>query len=586
MIGSDLETLNGLATKDLEEMIDSNVSEKTNIIIQTGGATKWHNNICQDGKVQRFSIKGGKIYELENLGKVSMVDGNTLQSFIEFAAANYPSNKNILVLWNHGGSIPVSYGKDENFPGKYMDAYEIGEAVKGSKVHFETIAFDACNTCTLEMAMALKDYCDYMVAAESYVNGNGYYYTEWLKTLDKSKLHEIDYTEQICTDYMDSIHRDNLTGSISVLQAKKIGAIYQAYVDYMKVVKANVIDGGDYANYTLARSNSDSYPNMDTVDVLTLASLYKNDYSTKLMNAVVNSVEHTDSDFAAGHGIAVYCPFDFIEKYSNAREMLQKLGYDNDLLEFYDSYCSLKLAYQGQVAVSDQGGDWYDDSVGDTVDDSQVAQTYTLGTTTNSSGQTIVDMNSDTMAIIQKTEMTVALISDDQTKAVMLGSDNTFRVDADGNYLYEKPECWTTLNGIAATYISSSYYHATDSDYWEQEAVMYAKVNGKDAFILVFCNPDNPYGKMQGYAYADGFDENAIESYYAFDDEDTIDIVYIMMDINSEKISYEANGEPVKYKDAVLSYETVDLSGYNVMIGYQFEDVYGNVYKAEYQMAQ
>ena len=586
MIGSDLETLNGLATKDLEEMIDSNVSEKTNIIIQTGGATKWHNNICQDGKVQRFSIKGGKIYELENLGKVNMVDGNTLQSFIEFAAANYPSNKNVLVLWNHGGSIPVSYGKDENFPGKYMNAYEIGEAVKGSKVHFETIAFDACNTCTLEMAMALKDYCDYMVAAESYVNGNGYYYTEWLKTLDKSKPHEIDYTEQICTDYMDSIHRDNLTGSISVLQAKKIGAIYQAYVDYMKVVKANVIDGGDYANYTLARSNSDSYPNMDTVDVLTLASLYKNDYSTKLMNAVVNSVEHTDSDFAAGHGIAVYCPFDFIEDYSNARKMLQKLGYDNDLLEFYDSYCSLKLAYQGQVAVSDQGGDWYDDSVGDTVDDSQVAQTYTLGTTTNSSGQTIVDMNSDTMAIIQKTEMTVALISDDQTKAVMLGSDNTFRVDADGNFLYEKPECWTTLNGIAATYISSSYYHATDSDYWEQEAVMYAKVNGKDAFILVFCNPDNPYGKMQGYAYADGFDENAIESYYAFDDEDTIDIVYIMMDINSEKISYEANGEPVKYKDAVLSYETVDLSGYNVMIGYQFEDVYGNVYKAEYQMAQ
>ena len=59
-----------------------------------------------------------------------------------------------------------------------------------------------------------------------------------------------------------------------------------------------------------------------------------------------------------------------------------------------------------------------------------------------------------------------------------------------------------------------------------------------------------------------------------------------MMDINSEEISYEANGEPVKYKDAVLSYETVDLSGYNVMIGYQFEDVYGNVYKAEYQMAQ
>lgn len=583
MIASDLESQGGLATSDLQEILDANVSANTKIVIQTGGTKKWHNNLCEDGKVQRFLVNGNKLIELDNLGKLSMVDGNNLKDFIKFANTNYPSDKNVLVLWNHGGNIPVSYGKDEVFPEKLMDASEIGQAITDSGVHFETIAFDACNTCTLEMAMALRNCADYMIAAESYVNGNGYYYTDWLKILDSSKAHEIEYAEQICRDYMKSIHQSNLTGSISVLQTKKIGEIYNAYLDYMKQVNKDVIEGNDYVGYTQARANCNSYQYMDTVDILTLANLYHNDYSTKLINSVVNSVEFTDSDFEAGHGIAVYSPFDYIESYSYARDMLLRLGYDQTIIGFYDSYCTLKVTYQGNQAAQDQGSDWYDQEMADDTvpEDQQTAQNYTLGTTTNAAGQTIVSIDYETLNILQNGEMTVTLISSDQTQALLLGSETNFLLDDDGNIVYAKPENWTHINDNPATYFSTSYYKDDSTGYWEEQAAVFAKVNGRDALIFMFCNQENPLGVLQGYAFCDNFDMDADLDYFAFNDDDTIDLVYIMIDVETSDVSYQANEEPFAFKDAKLSYSEIDLSGLNVMIGYTFTDVYGNKYEAE-----
>ncbi len=180
IIGSNLESEGGLATDDLEEISRATLTDDTNIIIQTGGCTHWNNSFCNDDEVQRFCYKDGKFNELDNLGTVSMANIDALTDFITFAADEYPADDYVLILWDHGGGVPVGYGVDENFPDDMIYDYQLGHGIAKTGVHFDSIVFDACNMCTLEVGMSLKDVADYMIGAESYVNGNGLAYTNWL----------------------------------------------------------------------------------------------------------------------------------------------------------------------------------------------------------------------------------------------------------------------------------------------------------------------------------------------------------------------------------------------------------------------
>ena len=582
IIGSDLETKWGEATMDIQEILDANLSSNVNYIIQTGGAKDWQNDLMIDGECQRFQVQGKNLVELQKLGKVNMSDYNSLTDFINYCKSSYPADTYMLVLWDHGGGIPISYGLDEIFPNYMMSAAEIGMGIANSGVHFESLLFDACNVCTLEVAMSVYKNVDYMVAAESYVNGTGYYYTDWLKMYDSCRIGDMDYTEQICRDYMKTIHEYDMTGSISVLEMDKIAEVYDAYRNYINALNKTVIEENDYVGYTQARNNCIAYENTDTIDIVTLASQYQNDYSTKLINSIVNCVSFTDSDFAPGHGMAVYSPFEFIEYYSYAREMMSVLGYDQEILGFYDSYCSLRATYQGGTTTSEASEDWYDDeTVNDTVDPDYKPQQYTLSTTQNSQGQTIVEVSDELWQTAETIEMGVILMSADGNQGLMLGTDYDAYYDDDDNLMVSKPESWAYVNGNAASYVCIEEYQNPENDKeWYMYGTIFAKVNGANALILVYYSNDNPSGTVQGYANVDYDNLSAVTDFYQFQDTDTIDLVYPIFDANGTS-SYVANESPFTYADMKLTYEEIDLSGYTTVVWYTITDVYGNKYETE-----
>ena len=45
MCGADLESQNGMATSDLKEMVNADLSDKVNLLVYTGGAKKWKNKV-------------------------------------------------------------------------------------------------------------------------------------------------------------------------------------------------------------------------------------------------------------------------------------------------------------------------------------------------------------------------------------------------------------------------------------------------------------------------------------------------------------------------------------------------------------
>ena len=56
LCGSDLESEGGFATGDLSELLEVELPENVTVVIQTGGAAQWQNDVVEADKLQRFFI--------------------------------------------------------------------------------------------------------------------------------------------------------------------------------------------------------------------------------------------------------------------------------------------------------------------------------------------------------------------------------------------------------------------------------------------------------------------------------------------------------------------------------------------------
>ncbi len=86
MNGSDLESENGAATEDMIEMLESGVSsENVNIVLFTGGANRWQNDVVPENECVVWEIADGTLNEITGVGLVNMGNAGTLSSFIDFS---------------------------------------------------------------------------------------------------------------------------------------------------------------------------------------------------------------------------------------------------------------------------------------------------------------------------------------------------------------------------------------------------------------------------------------------------------------------------------------------------------------------
>ncbi len=114
LCGTDLESKYGMATNDLNEMMKATISDKINIIVYTGGCSKWKTSGISTSNNQIYKLTSGKMTCIEkNMGNKTMTDPATLTEFIKYATANYPANRNMLIFWDHGGGSLSGYGYDE-----------------------------------------------------------------------------------------------------------------------------------------------------------------------------------------------------------------------------------------------------------------------------------------------------------------------------------------------------------------------------------------------------------------------------------------------------------------------------------------
>ncbi len=182
LCGSTLETKNSIASKNITEMLESNISNDTAVIIETGGTRKWRGHDIPENSLVRYRVQNGQLVELSREDDANMGEANTLTSFLNFCNENYKAENTTLVFWNHGAGSVKGVCLDENHGLDGLTPTEINQAFDKVDAHFNTVCFDACLMANYETARVVSEHANTMIASQELEPAAGWNY----KTLVES----------------------------------------------------------------------------------------------------------------------------------------------------------------------------------------------------------------------------------------------------------------------------------------------------------------------------------------------------------------------------------------------------------------
>ena len=115
-----------------------------------------------------LTVGPGLFTEVADLGELNMGDPAVLADFVGRAIPRYPADHYALILWNHGSIAGV--GADDS----HNDGLTVPEIVSGIRDglaaaevdRLDLLGFDACLMGAYEVAAALADFADYLIASE------------------------------------------------------------------------------------------------------------------------------------------------------------------------------------------------------------------------------------------------------------------------------------------------------------------------------------------------------------------------------------------------------------------------------------
>lgn len=243
LCGSDLETNYGSATADLMEMLEVDLPENVNVVIQTGGADAWQNDVMDASKIQRWLYNSEDLYLMEELDNANMGDAGTLYDFLDYANTNYPADHVAVIFWNHGGGSVSGVSFDENYGYDSLDLAELYEAFDAvwpadtENPALELIGFDTCLMATIDTAAVCQNFAKYLVASEEWEPGNGWNYSGWLGALaDAPWMNGEELGVAICDSYYEGCedYRTEDQVTLSLTDLTKLTPLLEAYEAFGK----------------------------------------------------------------------------------------------------------------------------------------------------------------------------------------------------------------------------------------------------------------------------------------------------------------------------------------------------------------
>ena len=237
LCGTDLETQAGAASADFQELLDVKLPANVKVLIQTGGAEQWHNNVVPSNAVERYLYDESGLQRIETLPDADMGSVDTLADFVRYGKENFQADHRVFVFWDHGGGSAVGVCYDER-TGHFLSLNDLRNAFTSvyeastDNPPFELVGFDACLMATYDTVNALDGIARYVTASEEVEPGIGWNYTGWVGALvENPAMGGAKLGQSICNTYMDACKDYDVedTATLSVIDLAKLPMLRHSY---------------------------------------------------------------------------------------------------------------------------------------------------------------------------------------------------------------------------------------------------------------------------------------------------------------------------------------------------------------------
>lgn len=301
MVGSDLETDDACGVLDIEEMASSQIGEHNLVVVQTGGAKKWHSANGQkikSDKLQRYTIKDGRIELIETLDNDSMGKAEVLTDFVKFTQETYSAKTSSLVLWSHGAGPVYGFGQDDNFE-DILTLEELNDALDEVN-YLESITFDACLMGSIETAYALAEHANFMLSSSEIAPADGIDYKSYLEMVTSQPMDEMTKED------LKAITMDN-HATLSIVDLSKVTTLMHSVSDL--ILRSSPEDIFDAALNSLTfgadEGSKEYYDLFDLKGIL--SNLPNSEQALAELDEVIVS-NYTCNSYKESSGLSIYLP--------------------------------------------------------------------------------------------------------------------------------------------------------------------------------------------------------------------------------------------------------------------------------------
>ena len=606
MCGTDLQED---ACEDLIEMINAETGDDVNIVVLAGGAKRWS---IEDLKGNTRNLVDFTADEITDWGRGSMGSGESLKEFLEYGLKEYPAERTIVILWDHGAGSEGGVCFDETADDDSLTAVEINEVLSGLDQsvpgwHINIFGCDACMMGTYEMAAMLSHHnIDYYVASEELEPGTGWDYTGWLSPLARDPSMS---DEDVCAYIIESFIEAGLANdpddylTLSAVKLSEVPALENSMEQFASVMSGQ-IEGGNISAVRRGRSRMYTFGSFadaswDMVDLGAVLDAYAQfDSGTaaaakRSLSAAVVLSKQTDN-LDACCGLSVLVPQDTAESFDEYRAGFDLSDVIPEWVGFVNKYVSelnggsYSCSVGGTCQISSGSGffgtfvssSWCDgclswDDEAECYGEAIGAEEYEI---TDADQGFTVTLSQDDLANLDYVEgMLMMDISDEETFAfVDFGTMQNNLINwSTGTVVSLYDGTWPVFGGQPVP-----LYDQTSNEH-SRRSLIPVRLNGVYTYLVVVFPAGGTEGRIVG-ANA-GYDDNGlpIRSMTKLNPGDEIVPVYtlyVFQGDSDEPEESEFEGEKIIWQDGMtVTYE--DLSDEDdpmqMMFCFCFNDIFG-----------
>ena len=445
LCGTDLETRSGAASADLMEIVRQKMPDNVTVVIQTGGAKQWQNNIVDADYSERYALRGDQFLRVWRGERKSMGDAGTLAEFLGFCHDNFPAKHEAVIIWDHGGGSAGGLVIDEQFGNDRLSLGELHAAfdrVFTENVHsaaLDLVGFDCCLMATVDTAAAISGYARYMVASEETVPGCGWNYYGLLALMRRYPGMDGEMMgKAICETYMAGCRAAGLDGEVtmSVTDLTKIEPLLTAYNRFgSQAVLAACDDSSFFAAFGRGAKAAENYggntPKTGYTNMVDLGDLARQNASLMpsasraVINALEDCVVYKVNGAYRSHasGLSCYYAYDPSQKLYN---LYASVSASESFKVFYDYMLTGRLDQEARAYLMEDLG--YSDSIEEheTLND---FSSRGWQTTIDDEGYAVLTLNEETLATVSDVTFQLAYLDEESDMMLFLGSDNDIEQD-------------------------------------------------------------------------------------------------------------------------------------------------------------